>query len=305
MAKSGRTSCTICLLWLLILTVNASLVLFDEILKIPDGWTLSELTLRDQPMWLKIHYRMSNVELLEEKILSAAAPEHADYGKHLTRDELFGIVGPAAEVAVSTERWLRNAEVSDIHTDSNHVAFRCTISQAKTLLNATFRNFEDVQGNSIVRTLSYSLPEHLHAYIDTIQPTTRFPRVRPRVNTKSMDRTIVERQSLNTSDCHQFVNPRCLRRLYKIGDVPIRNDVNNTLAVNSFAHDYAQYDDLAQFQKDFAPWTIGRNFTWTSINGVCIAHHVFFAKAFLSNARIQLTCFRRENDTEWRWLRGS
>lgn len=103
------------------------------------------------------------------------------------------------------------------------------IKSVENLLDTSYSVFKHEDGSHLVRTLEWSLPRHLHAHIDTIQPTNSFFRTQPegsavKISTVKSDLSLAEIKSLNPSDntdptlsqaCNATaVTSLCLRKLY-------------------------------------------------------------------------------------------
>ena len=59
--------------------------------------------------------------------------------------------------------------------DLDSIHFTASISQAEILLKTTFDYYRSPERDKVLLcTLGYSMPRHLAAHIDEIQPTTRF-----------------------------------------------------------------------------------------------------------------------------------
>lgn len=79
----------------------------------------------------------------------------------------------------------------------------------------------------VVRTTSYSLPEHIHGHVDVIQPTTMFGLLKPMRTTSHWDEDeIVEAEFGATArlasgatvdlSCNTTITPTCLKQLYEV-----------------------------------------------------------------------------------------
>lgn len=135
-------------------------------------------------------------------------------------------------------------------------------------------------GNTIVRTTSYSLPQHLHEHIDVIQPTTIFARLR------GMKSTIVWSEeaeaitsvqnlapivnaatgSLVDASCNTTITLTCLKQLYNaVGLVP--SALNNSIAVTGYLEQFANFQDLRSFYAEQNPAAVNSTFEVVPING--------------------------------------
>lgn len=118
--------------------------------------------------------------ILEQKLHDISSLSHPSYGKQLKRDKIEQLLHTRTEAIRSVLRWLSYSEIrpSGIHEDDELVHFIANISAAERMVNTSFRVHQnDVRPMDKVRTLSYSLPECLHQYVDMVQPTTRFDQI--------------------------------------------------------------------------------------------------------------------------------
>ena len=97
----------------------------------------------------------------------------------MTREEVNEILHPGEEASITVSQWLASVEVEQIQDDVQWISFQTAVNKANYLLDTRFmwyRSIHPVTGKPIekLRTLSYSVPENIAAYIDLVQPTTRF-----------------------------------------------------------------------------------------------------------------------------------
>ena len=99
----------------------------------------------------------------------------------------------------------------------------------------------------MVRTTSYSLPNHLHDHIDVIQPTTMFGRFKRHRSTISRVGKDIPQPDLDAApfidavsgvtvaaSCKQTITISCLQQLYNaVGVVPSATN-NNSIAVTGY-----------------------------------------------------------------------
>ncbi|KAJ3494975.1 hypothetical protein NLG97_g3723 [Lecanicillium saksenae] len=89
----------------------------------------------------------------------------------------------ASGLAVATvEAWLLSNNISEFtkSTGNDWIRASLPIQQAEDLLHCRYFEFENTRdGTLLVRTLEWSMPEHIAQYIDTIQPTTSFFHPKP------------------------------------------------------------------------------------------------------------------------------
>lgn len=95
--------------------------------------------------------------------MDLSSPGHADYGKHLTKDELKSILRPHAAATEAVMTWLSEAGVQahDITEDGEWINFVAPVERAEQVLETRFNVYRSMAGDKI-RTLQYSIPEKLH-----------------------------------------------------------------------------------------------------------------------------------------------
>lgn len=122
------------------------------------------------------------------------------------------------------------------------------------------------QGNMLLRTVEYSLPEDIAQHVNLVQPTTRFGSGRPlgsqyfspQINNNGM---VVQASGVPTDGaCNQTIYPSCLLQLYNIHYKPKSNN-GNKVGIASFLEQYSRSADRANFYRRFAPWATDGDYT--------------------------------------------
>ena len=136
-------------------------------------------------------------------------------------------------------------------TDGAFVNFATTVGTANSLLNTTFKNFEN-NGVSKIRTSEYSIPESLVDYIELIDPTVFLGKTTAAVPT-STRKTHADAPTKSTVDasCSTSITPKCLHELYNtVGYTPDPKS-GSRIGFGTFLNGSAIYDDLEQFEEYF------------------------------------------------------
>lgn len=117
------------------------------------------------------------------------------------------------------------------------------------------------------------MPEQLHAYIDMIQPTTRFGDYEPQ-RSQVLDVTrlgrVANRVGLNVTACNATITPECLKQLYNIPTegIAVADGADiGFAAFTNYLEQYPRFADLAAFEAEYAPYAVGENFSAVSVNG--------------------------------------
>lgn len=267
---------------MLVVGVASARVIMDSLTAVPKGWEEVRKASPDETIFLRIALKQQRGDDLDQVVLDMSTPGHPNYGMHMTRDELRAYTSPSdATVSVATE-WLNKHGIqASVYHD--WVSFTSTVRTANKLLDTEFGwyQYQDSPGASPkLRALSYSIPEHVAAHIDLVQPTTRFGNLGARKSTifEAHRLEMVDAASgpsnsqlfpmLGSAKCGAFVQPECLKTLYNIRYTPPASaSSDNKVAFASFLEQYARYNDLRLFQGAFVPAATGQNFSVEMVNG--------------------------------------
>ena len=110
-----------------------------------------------------------------------STPDHYRYGEHLSFEEVNELVKPTDETLYLVHEWLFANGVSlfDYSPAKDWINIYLDVESAERLLDTEYSVFEHDDGTRLIRTSEWSLPQHLHDRVDTIQPTTAFMRTTP------------------------------------------------------------------------------------------------------------------------------
>jgi tripeptidyl-peptidase-1 len=87
------------------------------------------------------------------------------------------LVAPHTDTLELVDPWIRyHGLLSSSISGGNRLTLTgVPVSKANKLLGASYQLYQHAETNeTIVRTVSYSLPEALHAHVQTVAPTTYF-----------------------------------------------------------------------------------------------------------------------------------
>jgi tripeptidyl-peptidase-1 len=250
---------------------NSPLKVFEQLHGVPQGWSQLGRPSASKIFQLRIALEQPNHELFEQKLFTISTPDHQDYGKHLTREEVKELIKPRDESTQAVLSWLENSGIpsSDISNDGEWINFRTSVHQAEQMLNTTFYYFAHHSNSrgKLLRTLQYSIPENLINHITMIQSTTRFGQIKAhnsqlfRVGPASSVSDPVD------AACNTTMTPSCLRDLYNIGNYTAKPDPKSRFGVCGYLNQYAKYDALDIFLQKYAPYAVSQNFSYALING--------------------------------------
>ncbi|KAK6828442.1 hypothetical protein PG987_011783 [Apiospora arundinis] len=241
---------------------------------VPRGWKKVERASADQVINLQIGLKQGNFEELERHLYEVSDPAHTRYGKHLSQQDVKDLVKPSDEALDLVHEWLRQNDVvpAGYSTAKDWIAITLPIDKVESLLDTEYHTYQHADGSRVERTSKWSLPEHLHDHIDTIQPTTSFFRARAEKFDHILDAgwvppayTPPSNSTLNKVCNISSVTPECFQTLYGtkgyktraadvnkvgftnyLGEHPIRSDAELFLAkyrpeAVSSAKDFKQY----------------------------------------------------------------
>ena len=218
-------------------------------------------------------------------------PSHARYGQYLNAEEVSELLWPPSGSVLLVEDWLR---MHGIAAESIHyspaldwISLDLSISAAENLLQTKYLEFwHEKRKVSVIRAPEWSLPEHLHDIVDTIQPTnsflhalvprTQMPRSRDEgvnnsgaqsdtnlnqaaeafsgdpsqsLDLENLPDTLTPSQACNAS----AVTPLCIRTLYGMLNYQVQAPDQNSMALVNYHGEFNNRSDIHQFLESFRP----------------------------------------------------
>lgn len=248
-----------------------------ELPGIPKGWEHVRQASPDEPIHLRLALRQQGESALEVAVLERSTPGTANYGLHLSREELQSYTDPSEYTETSVAQWLSEKDVPH-SIEADWVTIRTTVDMANDMFNASFGWFrrdgggaENLDGERELklRSLSYSIPDHLTQHVDTVQPITRFGDVKAMGSAIATAVKFVNASSNSSAfvrgNCDSYETPGCLKQLLT-GSFESETAYGR-IGFASFLGQSARYGDLAEFISELAPHSGGLNFSFTEING--------------------------------------
>ncbi|KAJ6464216.1 peptidase S8/S53 domain-containing protein [Mycena vulgaris] len=224
------------------------------------GFSLTGPTPPGQILNLRLALTQSNIAGLQDAVYDISTPGHARYGQYLTQDKINQFVAPSEETLSQVTSWLaaHNLASSPITPAGDWISVNMTVAQANELLVADFSTFQNPDTNqTVVRTLSYSIPNSLKAEISWIHPTVNFPPANVRsapFNMMSRTASATPRGASVSADCRTSSSwtPACLQELYGIPSAPAK-PAKNLFGVSAFDNEFANKRDLKVFLETYRP----------------------------------------------------
>ncbi|KAF7365749.1 Family S53 protease [Mycena venus] len=220
----------------------------------PQGFAKVGPAADSTPINLRIALASSNFAGLEKALYDVSTPSSANYGNHLSKDEVNAFLAPSDDAVAAVQAWLASHDL--VATKSNGagdwLSVTVPVSKANEMLSAKYETFEHVaSGKTYARTLSYALPVEVADHVAAIHPASTFNNpesLRPVLSAPkpasgiSIDAT--------PSSCATTITPACLQSLYGIPTTKA-TESSNTIAVSGFIEQYANKADLTSFLKKF------------------------------------------------------
>ena len=223
---------------------------------------------------------------------SVSDPLHTRYGHYLTAEEVNSLIKPS-EVTISlVEEWLhRNGittEKIDYSPALDWITLHVPINFAESLLQTQYSEFwHEKSKKYAIRAPEWSLPEYLHAHIESVQPTSSFlfatasEIVTPRrldfdkgdgddrsgatnLNDLAEDFSDDPSQSLGLDNlpsgltvgqaCNDSaVTPLCIRTLYGTLNYQVQASDRNAMALANYNGQFNNRSDIHLFLESYRP----------------------------------------------------
>ncbi|KAH9179030.1 subtilisin-like protein [Lactarius sanguifluus] len=239
----------------------------------PSGTTI------DLHIALKPQHENALVDALHE----VSDPGHPRYRAYMTREQVAELVAPRPETLELVNSWLEYHGIShgisspsiSMTRGGNTLMLKdVSVTQANTLLGASYQLYRHVErGETIVRTVGYSLPVALHWHVLTVAPTTSFvsPRTQWQTPRNRSDRAVKltgEPATLLSSRSNvNHVTPSFLRWLYDTESYTPNARGENVLGIVGFLGDYPSPADLTAFMQKYLSEANDATFTVVEVNG--------------------------------------
>ena len=218
-------------------------------------------------------------------ITAVSDPTHARYGQHLSKAEVEDLVKPSDDTSKLVTEWLEDSGIEEKHCHfsgaRDFISIPLTVAEVERLLGTKYSIYEHADGTRLVRAPKWSLPEHLHEHISTIQPTTAFLRANPHgvAAKRSTDlkavpghfvppaKTVAENLTGIAAVCNfSAVTPTCLRTLYATIDYTPQSAGKNQIGLNDFLGETNNRSDTLKFLEMFRPDAVSAAYTFKQVS---------------------------------------
>ncbi|KAF8492103.1 tripeptidyl peptidase A [Gautieria morchelliformis] len=238
----------------------------------------------DHDLTLRISLKQPNFNKLEEHLYAVSDPESPRYGQHLSKEQVQELVAPSSHGLSAVNDWLASMgfDVNGLvrSPSMDWLKIETTVKLAEEMLNTTYHVWDNIKtGDTLVRTTSWSVPEHLHEHIDLVHPTTMFRGGLQRkaatfrkLDTASGKAAVMSIPATSPSavdpSCNTTITPTCLLELYNATQYKVQSALKgNKIAISSYLGQFANIKDLQLFYEALRPEAVGSNFTVVSVNG--------------------------------------
>ncbi|XP_068582389.1 tripeptidyl-peptidase 1 [Cebidichthys violaceus] len=219
----------------------------DQDVLIPDDWTHAGRVNPSEELELTFALKQQNTDLLEETLRLVSDPDSAQYGKHLTLEEVSSLVRPTALTQKVVHRWLQSNGITNCLTVLTQDFLQCTMTAevAETLLPGSKFHRYIRDGHSLARSSApYSVHDDVHRHLDFVGGLHRLPPKGQDLRKASSNRK--QRRS-KAPGVHLGVTPSILRARYNLTATDVGTAQNNSQAVAQFLEQYYNPADLAEF----------------------------------------------------------
>ncbi|KAH8695789.1 tripeptidyl-peptidase 1 precursor [Phaeosphaeriaceae sp. PMI808] len=250
----------------------------EKIANPPVGWSKDDTAKIDKDatsVTLKIHLVNQDMDKFHNLAMNIATPGHAEYGNHLSHEEILAMVAPKQESSDLVNQWLAKElpnGKAKITWQGDYVTVQASVQTIEKLLDAEYSTFvRSGTSEKTLRTLSYSLPDVLKGHVDMVQPTTFFGLTTLR-STISESHPI-EEESFSTQAAAAVpgctgtrITPTCLANLYSFASAKVQTV--GLLGIAGFLEEFAIKSDFTTFLSKYAFFSNkAKSFTCTTVNG--------------------------------------
>ena len=218
----------------------------------------SDVTMRNRPDDHYIHevifvIQSRNMGELTQLVDDVSDPGSANYGQHMTRDQVVELTSdPISFASVSAYLQANDASVVSVSSGEEYITAQAPISVWNKLFNTSFHIFQQTHrdGNvsEVVRAEEYWMPREIHSHVLCAMNIVEMPIIQNRWHSSAIEVESTKSRRLEIiGELHEYlVTPARLRIYYNMS-----NSAGNSLSTQVvFAgnHDYFSPLSLRYFQ---------------------------------------------------------
>ncbi|XP_067098919.1 tripeptidyl-peptidase 1 [Osmerus mordax] len=220
----------------------------DQDILIPGEWTHVGRVDPSEHLELTFALKQQNVNLLEQQLRAVSDPDSAQYGKHLTLEEVASLVRPSQVTHKVVRHWLQMHGIRDCLTVETEDFLQCTMTAgvAEMLLPGSEFHRYARDRQTLVRSPSwYKVHPTVHPHLDFVGGVHRFP-----PEGQGLSEFLAQKRR-SGQGFHLGVTPTILRSRYNLTAADVGSASNNSQAVAQFLEQYYHPADLAEFMTMF------------------------------------------------------
>jgi tripeptidyl-peptidase I len=107
---------------------------------IPEGWEFHDMPSKEHEIQIRIGLKQRNPQALIETLLAVSDPAHANYGHHLSKEEVDELVKPHPESVEMVDEWLQhngvNVSCMTRSTSGEWISLTIPVEHAERLLGS-------------------------------------------------------------------------------------------------------------------------------------------------------------------------
>jgi tripeptidyl-peptidase-1 len=257
---------TLSLLALLVSSVAAAAtVTLERAAHLPDGWAFSSDAGPTDTITLSIALRESRAAELKARLFESSDPGHANYGNHLTQQQVEALREPDPKALALISDWLKSHGIRDQSVSGSWISFTASPQTLHSLLEADLAYYRFENKTAVLRARSYTVPAWLKNEIAFIHPLCNFmPSRRSLLHSKVLEDSgefrkrvpagVTRHETTGEIDmpCLTGTYPECIKELYGINynataPSPAR------LGIAGFLEQWVNPDDITGFMASYTP----------------------------------------------------
>eukprot|EP01104_Vermistella_antarctica_P008628 TRINITY_DN2168_c0_g1_i1.p1 TRINITY_DN2168_c0_g1~~TRINITY_DN2168_c0_g1_i1.p1 ORF type:complete len:570 (-),score=120.49 TRINITY_DN2168_c0_g1_i1:112-1821(-) len=230
-------------------------------LPLPSKWTKTGVSVPGDAE-LRLHIALTNQRLgeMEAKFWAVSDPTNADYGNHLSLDEIAGRFGAKEETIEAVSQWLSDNGVTDFDLlrSRDWIVANVSITSVQNMFHVEFSTYKYQASNAYTPgTLeAYSLPVELTDHIDLVSGITDLPDFGKRKVHRGLDKMRADGMVGPAA-----ITPAVIRAAYNVPANLTGSANGNIQACSEFQGQYYSPKDLVTFFDNFVNNSDAHNVT--------------------------------------------
>ncbi|KAI2776294.1 DHS-like NAD/FAD-binding domain-containing protein [Daldinia loculata] len=244
-----------------------TLVTREVVANLPAGWKFEKPAKAEEPIQLSIALKQPRINELKTRLNRISDPRHAEYGHHLTRDEVKAYQAPDRKTLDLVDSWLRSNRITDITNEGSMVKFTSTAAEVNRILRTNLGYYSFQDSSSFMRAQSYALPRILDGNVEFIYPISNFmPPPQSRLKHRP-SRKAAFKASDDDQPCSSGVTPACLKKLYNVTYADTKTPIESPVrfGIAGFLEQWIKYDDVSEFLGRYSPELAPLNYNFTVV----------------------------------------